>query len=117
MKIKKHILSAFLVLAMFGIPFLTNAQWDVGPSSAPASFALPDQDPETVATNLINWLLRILTLLFVLAFIISGIMFITSGGNADQAERAKKFVTYSVIGVIVSLIGYIVIGFIDQILT
>jgi flagellar basal body-associated protein FliL len=61
------------------------------------------------------WLLLILTVIAVIGFIISGFMFIIGDTSGDK-EKAKSWLTYSIIGVIVALIGYIVINLIDTIL-
>lgn len=91
------------------------ADWSTGIGTA-GTFALPNAMPENILINFLLWLTYILTIIAVLAFVISGIMFLTSGGNSEQTGRAKEFVKYSIIGIIVSLSGYIIIRLIDDIL-
>lgn len=63
------------------------------------------KDPLGLLLGVINWLLQLVDGLAVLAIIYSGIMYITSAGNAEQAEKAKKNLTWAIIGlIIVSLI-------------
>jgi amino acid transporter len=62
-----------------------------------------------------EWLLIIITVLAVIGFIISGILFITASGSGG-AEKAKGWLTYSIIGIIVALIGYIVVQLVANLL-
>ncbi|MEA2086664.1 MAG: hypothetical protein U9O91_00995, partial [Candidatus Caldatribacteriota bacterium] len=55
-----------------------------------------------VVGNLTGLLLRILGLAGVVAFIVAGIMYFTSHGNAEKAETAKKYLKYSIIGLVVA---------------
>ena len=43
-------------------------------------------------------------------------MFFTAGANSDNAEKAKKMVVYSILGIVIGLSGYIIITLIDDIL-
>ena len=47
-----------------------------------------------------------------MGFVISGIMYITAGGS-DRADEARKWLTYSIIGIIVALLGYVMTTFIS----
>jgi hypothetical protein len=42
-------------------------------------------------------------------------MFITAGGS-DRADDARKWLTYSIIGIIVALLGYVMTTFIATII-
>ena len=44
-----------------------------------------------------------------IGFVIAGILYLTAAGNESQAEKAKNAMTYSIIGVIVALVGYVII--------
>lgn len=69
-----------------------------------------------VVLAVLLWLLRIFTIAAVIAFIVSGIMFLLAGSNKDMAERAKNGVTYSIIGITVALLAYIIIFLINDLL-
>lgn len=86
-----------------GICFPTSAS--TGLSSAPVTFLI---------MNLMNWLLAIFGLLAIIAFVISGLQYITATGDEKQAETAKRNATYSIIGIIVALSGFVIIKAIDQ---
>lgn len=69
-----------------------------------------------VVLAILLWLLRIFTIAAVIAFIVSGIMFLLAGTNKDMAEKAKSGVTYSIIGITVALLAYIIIFLINDLL-
>ena len=92
-----------------------QANWTEGIVHA-GKFDLPNASVYGITQSLLLWLLKIFTLLSVLAFVITGIMFLTAGANADNAEKAKKMVGYSIIGIAIGLSGYIIISLIDGIL-
>jgi len=62
-----------------------------------------------------NWLLTIVTVLAVIGFIISGVYFITAQGSGE-IEEAKSWMIYSIIGIVVALIGYIIINLVNSLL-
>ena len=47
--------------------------------------------------------------LFVIVFIVGGIMYITSAGNPQRAETAKKTLTAGVIGLIIILFAWVLV--------
>lgn len=56
-----------------------------------------------------RWLLSLVAIFAIIAFVISGFMYLTSAGDEDQAKTAKKAFTYALIGLIVSISGLVVI--------
>ena len=111
-----YAISAFVVFFVT-TPSLVSADWTRGLELARAFSELPHgNNAEQVVFAVLMWLLAIFTFLAVIAFIVNGLMFILSGGNVDMATRAKKGVTYSIIGVAVGLSGYIILAQINEFL-
>ncbi|MBT6753923.1 hypothetical protein HN784_01425 [bacterium] len=77
-----------------------------------ASTGLNNTSVAQIIFTILQWLLLILTFLAVMGFVISGIMYITAGGS-DRADEARKWLTYSIIGIIVALLGYVMTTFIS----
>ncbi len=69
-----------------------------------------------VVDRVLNWMLGIFGALALLAFVISGIIYLTASGDADQIKRAKTAMIWSIIGVVVGLGGVIVLQTIDYLL-
>ena len=61
----------------------------------------------SVIANLITWGLYIIGGLGVLGFVYSGFLYITAAGDDTKTGEAKKVMVYSVVGVLVALIGLI----------
>lgn len=86
------------------------------PDANIAATNLPNTSIATIIFTFLQWLLLVFTFISVIGFIISGIMFITAGGS-DRVNDAKKWLTYSIIGVAVGLLGYVINAFVDQTLS
>ena len=88
---------------------------------APVAFA-QFQTPEAGNTNLpndssftgfviriINIALAVAGLLAVLFLIIGGFRYITSAGNEESAEQAKKIITNSIIGIVIIILSFVIV--------
>lgn len=69
-----------------------------------------------IIKNLMNWLLMMVGIVGVIGFVISGIMYLTAAGDSSIINRAKTAMTYSIIGVLVALIGLVVINAVNSLL-
>ncbi|HAV11086.1 MAG TPA: hypothetical protein DCX32_00850 [Candidatus Moranbacteria bacterium] len=93
-----------LVAALVAVPSLAFAQFQ-----APSGTNLPSASLTNIITNIMNWLLMIVGILGVIGFVIAGILYLTAAGDGDMIDRAKKAMVYSIVGVLVALIGLVVI--------
>ncbi len=100
---KKRTFSLFIALLIF-FPLVASAQWNL-----PDSQGLPTAPIYAIIESVLMWLLSILGFIAIIAFAISGIMYLTAAGDESQIDKAKKAMTYSIIGVVVALMGYIII--------
>lgn len=62
-----------------------------------------------IISQTLAWLLGILGFIAVIGFVISGILYLTAAGNESQIEKAKSAMTYSIVGVIVALMGWVIV--------
>ena len=65
-------------------------------------------------TRMINYFLGILGLIAVGFLIYSGILMVTAGGNEEQIGKARKIITYAVIGIVIVLLSYTIVTFISS---
>jgi len=104
----KNALYAAASVALVAAPAIANAQWNTGRSNA-QSAQTPSGSIYDIIRTTMNWLLAILGFLGIIGFVIAGILYLTAAGNEDQIDKAKNAMMYSIIGVIVALLGYVVI--------
>jgi len=64
---------------------------------------------EEILVNLMQLMLKIVGVLGVISLVIAGIIYLISAGNEDMAETGKRAIIYSIIGIVVSVAGLIVI--------
>ncbi len=108
----KRILSFVFLFAIMGLPLLAGAQLNVD-STEMANSRLSNITFYDLLVTVMNWLLIVITVLAVIGFIVSGVYFITAAGTG-KVEDAKHWLTYSIIGIIVALIGFIIVRLIDS---
>lgn len=58
-------------------------------------------NPNTMITSLVNWFITISGVVSAIFLVYGGISYITSAGDANKAEKGKKMITYSLIGLII----------------
>lgn len=90
------------------LPAIAFAQWGTGLSNA-ASGGTPGGTIYGIIQATMNWLLAILGFIGIIGFVIAGIMYLTAAGDEDRIEKAKNAMFYSIMGVIVALIGFVII--------
>ena len=106
-QIKQAAYAAFAV-ALAAAPAVAGAQWGVGKGNAIGA-GLPGDSIYLIISRTMNWLLAILGFIGIIGFVISGILYLTAAGDESQAEKAKNAMTYSIIGIIVALMGWVII--------
>lgn len=95
-----------------------EGDWNiVGGICVPADTGLAETSVSDILLNLMNWLLAILGFIGIIAFVISGLQYLTAAGDEHTIETAKTNMKYSVIGIVVALSGYIVIQAVEGVLS
>jgi len=67
--------------------------------------------------RIIKWILALAGLLSVFAVAYSGYIYISSLGNEEKAEKAKKNLTWSIIGILIIVFLYAILQLVSQIIT
>lgn len=73
---------------------------------------LPQIEPEKVVTGGFNTAFFIAGALAVIMIIVSGIMYMTAGGDAKKAALAAKSIMVTIIGLIVIVLAYAIVNFV-----
>lgn len=69
-----------------------------------------------ITIAVINWLLGLVAVFALVAVIVGGIMYITSLGNEQRAERAKKTLLYAVVGLLLIGASFLIISIVKKVL-
>ena len=69
-----------------------------------------------IILNLMKCMLYLFGFLAIIAFVISGIQYLSAAGNMNMIETAKRNMNYSIIGIVVALSGLVILIAIDALL-
>lgn len=87
-------------------------------SITPALADAPDVSKvESFAQNVIQVLVTLAGLLAAGFFVMGGINYITSSGNPEHLDRAKKTILYSSIGLAVAIAAFVITNIVTQLAT
>ena len=113
----KNYFYGILSAVILAVPVIALAQLDIsGVNNGANGAQLPSGTITTIITNIMLWLLGIVGVIGVIGFAISGILYLTAAGDDTRMELGKKAMTWSIIGVIVALMGYVIIQAVDTML-
>lgn len=114
LKNKKITVLLFLLFAViFLLPEMVSAQ-DVYGVNDLANTNLGTRDLRDTIAGVINIFLGFLGILATLIILYGGYTWMTSGGNADKVERAKRIIINGVIGLMIILSSYAIARFLLQ---
>ena len=109
MRLSEKILGVVLLVGLFcfiGVVF--------GADSATIDDPLGVGDFGTLFANIAKAVSGIVAGIATIALIISGIMFLFSGGSPDKINTAKRALVYAIIGIVVGLSVGAIIDFVKQ---
>lgn len=116
MKRFKNLLAAFVVASLGAFvltPVATVGALDplesVCETNGGAICENKDDSGNKLIGDVVRTLLFIVGVLSVVMIIFSGILYVISSGDAGKVARAKNTLTYSIVGLVVSLIAYAIV--------
>ena len=109
MNSKKIILCAILLGLFCLLPFAHADNTISIPNPGPSSFT-------ALLNNIVSYVSGLIATLAVIMIVISGILYLTSGGIPSRTEAAKKCLLYAVAGIAVALAASGIVATINAIL-
>lgn len=82
-----------------------------------SSIGLGTSDLKETVLNIIRWLLGILALVAVSFVIYGGILYVTSRGNEQQIEKAKRTIVNALIGLVIVILAWAIVLFVARFIT
>ena len=131
--LKKNLISFFIIFAFFIIiiPFIAYA--------ASNASTIPSSCSEVVIGNtytnargeiisgawaliqcyvdkIFTWIAGVAALISVMAIIYSGFLYMTSTGNPDKVKTAHKALTGAIIGLVIVVLSFVIVIYVQQVL-
>ena len=107
--------TATVALGMFATnAFAQSASFFDNPQGGAAPSAAAQGTLGQNITLIINYFLGILGLIAVAFLIYAGILMVTAGGNDEQIGKARKVITYAVIGIVIILLSWTIVTFVTS---
>ena len=75
-----------------------------------------NESVQPVIKTVVNVLLYVVGILSVIMIIVAGIMYTISGGDTGKVTKAKNMLTYSIVGLVVSVIAYAIVNWVLSLL-
>jgi len=94
----------------------TSSASTIGGIYVPDNTNMANSDIKTILNKILTWLLEIIGFIAVIAFVVSGIQYLTAAGNENQMESAKRNLLYSIIGVVIASAGLVIIKTVNYLL-
>jgi uncharacterized membrane protein YgcG len=108
---------AFIGNIALAVTCPADGSWDNSSGVCiPTNTGLPNNTVTPVLQNVMNWLLIVVGTVAIIAFVISGIQYLLSAGDQNAIETAKRNMKWSIVGVVVALMGMVILIFIYDIL-
>ncbi len=109
----KKILATLFAFSIM-IPILAFAAGDYGAGKAAQTAGLTDVkgDVTDILGNVIGTALTFVGVLFFILMVYAGILWMTSRGNTDQADKALHTITAAIIGLILVIASYAITSFV-----
>ncbi len=92
----------FAIIACFSLSLNpVYAQTEVG-----ENLLLGNTSPVDIAISIVNWALGLLALAAVIIILYGGFIWLTSGGNEEKIDKAKKILRNGLIGLVIILVSW-----------
>lgn len=101
--VNKYKKIVFIVLFLVSIFSFSSASADIfddplGTLQNPSSKI---SDPGSAIKLVYNLIITVAQIAFIILFLVGGVMYMTSGGNEEQAKKARELLIQAVIGIVI----------------
>lgn len=97
------------IASAVSVAVMTAPVMAMGQSWAPDA-DVPRASIMDIVRNFMKWLLIIVGIMGVIGFAIAGILYFTAAGDEERVKQAKNAMIYSIVGIIVAMLGLVVMN-------
>ena len=110
----KKIITALVLIGLISMPVVGLAA-----KSVTGDIEDPDEHPGeslnlwTSLGKVVDYLFALLIIIATIFLVVAGILFVTAQGDPDKVKKARDFVLWALIGVIVGVLAYALVNFVQ----
>ena len=119
---KRLFISVFLALGIMGVLSAVAPSYEVhainvfdgcsGNGGTEVCSSRSRDGVNDLVRTVIDLLFYAITIIAVIMIIVGGIKYVTSNGDSSKITSAKNTILYSVVGLVVALLAYAIVGFV-----
>jgi hypothetical protein len=108
------VLASLIIMPLFALTVATAPEVDAAKytSHVWGATCAPGGVPTNIRTaimNVTNWILGFVAIIATLIVIYGGVLYLTAAGNEEAVEKAKKTISYGIIGVVICGLAYAIV--------
>lgn len=107
-------ISALVLTCVLAVAPLALAQTGFQIPNSSGTGLPNNSSASSIIMQVINVALAVAGLIAVLFLIIGGFRYITSAGNEETAENAKKIITNAIIGIVIIILSFVIVRVISN---
>lgn len=107
------VLGLSLATTIFAAPVQAATSFTIADNIG-GSIGLGNVDLKQSIINIINLALGLMSLVAVVMIIIGGFTWLTSGGNEEKVDKAKKTISAAVIGMVIIMVAWAIVLFVTR---
>lgn len=97
----KKILTSLLLVTLLAMPILVVAVTTTGTTPLPVA----GQTVWNTINTLANWMFAFLLIAAVIVVLMAAFTFLTAAGDADKTAKARGYITYAIIAIVVGVLA------------
>lgn len=103
-----------IIVAIAGFVYPQTASAGLINQGIGSTFGLGTTSLEGTVIRIVQWALGLLALVAVIVIMYGGFIWMTAGGNEEKIAQAKKIITRAVVGLIIVLLSWAIVMFVDN---
>lgn len=104
------------VIGLCAVAPSAQAAPDIGLNEVQTATGLSTETPSGILINVLRFVAGLIAGLAVLMIVVSGIMYITAGGDSGRSQTAKNIFVTAIIGLVVALLAYAIVVWVGTML-